>query len=206
MSCNDYCGQNIIEACKDAGIHIPEEIAVLGSDDDYIVCDFTNPKLSSISYDTEKAGYEAAKLLDKLMKGEQKMTGQQIIIHPVRVVTRQSTDILAVEDEKVAEAIRFINQHCNEPIQVGEVADAVAVLRRSLERRFKVALNRTIHDEIRRVHIDKVVEMLLETNLSVLAIAMSLGYHGTTHISRMFRQERGMTLRDYRKKLLPPKT
>ncbi len=116
------------------------------------------------------------------------------------VVTRQSTDILAVEDQEVAEAMRFIRQHSKKTIQVSGVLDRVLLSRRSMENRFRRLLGRSIHEEIRRIRIERVVQMLVETNLPVGQIALALNFTSNEHVSRYFRKEKGMSPQAYRKK------
>jgi len=199
LACNDDRSQDIVEACKINNLHIPVEVAILGVDNDEFVCDLSHPSLSSIALDTEKAGYQAAELLDKLMKSES-TTDQAIVSQPTHVVTRQSTDILVIEDQDVAEAVRFILQHAKQAIQVTDVIDSVSISRRALERRFRNILGYSINKEIRRVRIDQVVRMLVETNLSISEIAVALDYPGIEHIARYFRKEKGMSLLAYRKR------
>lgn len=199
MACNDDRAQQVIEAAKTTGLNVPEQVAIVGVDNDDLICDLTNPRLSSIAVDWERAGYEAAELLDKMMAGK-KTADKKIIARPTHVVTRQSTDILAIEDREVAEAVRFIRQHAKESVQVSDVVQWVALSRRSLERRFFKALGRSIYDEIKRVRVEQICRILLETNLTVRQIALELHYPCGEHISRFFRQEMGMSPLDYRKK------
>ena len=199
MTCTDDRSQHIIEARKIAGLHVPEEVAIIGVDNDEMICNLTDPPLTSIVQNAERAGYEAAELLDKMMSGK-KAGGQTIKVDATRVVTRQSTDILAVEDRDVVEALRFIRQHSRKPIQVSEVVEQVAMSRRSLEHRFRKFLNRSVQEEIRRIRIERVIQMLVETNLPVSRIAMELNYPSIEHISRYFRKEKGMSPQAYRKK------
>jgi LacI family transcriptional regulator len=154
--------------------------------------------MSSIALNTEKAGYEAAELLDKLMTG-QKMTGQNILVRATCVIARQSTDILAVEDRTVAEAIRFIRQHSKKAIQVDDVVDYVAVSRRNLELRFKKALDRSIYSEIKHARTQQIIRLLCETDISISEIALKLGHPSDKHIARYFKQHTGTSLREYRK-------
>lgn len=199
IACNDDRAQQVIEAAKIAGLNVPEQIAVVGVDNDDLVCNLTNPRLSSIAVDWERVGYEAAGLLDKMMAGK-KTADKKIIARPTHVVTRQSTDILAIEDREVAEAVRFIRQHAKESVQVSDVVQWVALSRRSLERRFFKALGRSIYDEIKRVRVEQICRLLLQTNLTIRQIALELKYPCGEHISRFFRQEMGMSPLDYRKK------
>lgn len=190
---------HITEACKLAALRVPEDIAILGVDNDEFVCELSDPPISSISYNSERAGYNAAAVLDKMMKGE-KVMQQTILIPATHVITRRSTDILAVEDPTVAEALRFIRQHANEPIQINDVAEAAALSRAALCNRFRIAIGHPPSIEIRRARVRHIVRLLLETNLPVSKIVSSLGYTNVAHIARYFRQEKGMGLMAYRKK------
>jgi len=198
MACNDDRAQHVTEACKIAGLHVPHDVAVLGVDNDDLVCDLTNPQLSSIAVNNKRAGYEVAELLDKLMTGK-KVTKGRIVARPTHVVTRQSTDIFAIEDTEVAKAARFIHEHAKEPIHVDLVVNAVALSRRVLEYRFRKTLGRSVLSEIRRVRVDQVARLLTETNLSVKEITEALHFPGIEHIARYFKQEKGLTLLQYRK-------
>jgi LacI family transcriptional regulator len=199
MTCTDDRSQYAIEACKIAGLHVPEQVAIIGVDNDELVCELSTPPLSSIALNTERAGYEAAELLDKLM-ADKKMTKQTIVVQATHVVARQSTDILAMEDQDVVKALRFIRQHSSETIQVSDVVDATSVSRRALELRFRRVLGRSVLAEIRRVRTDLVAQMLVETNLSISKIAFALGYTSVENIARYFRHEKAVSLQVYRKK------
>jgi LacI family transcriptional regulator len=199
MACNDDRGQYIIDACKIAGVDVPNEVAVIGVDNDDLICDLSDPPLSSIAINAKRGGYEAAELLDKLMAGK-KVANQTIVVRPTHIVTRQSTDILAIEDREIALAMRFIRRHSKEMIQVDDVARAVSMSRRTLERRFRKAFGRSVHKELKRARTNQIVQMLVETNLPVSAITSILGYPSATHIARYFRKEKGFGLLAYRKK------
>jgi LacI family transcriptional regulator len=199
MSCNDERSQQLLETCKAMNILVPEEIALLGVDNDEMICDLSNPPLSSIALNDERAGYEVAELLDELMSGT-RMKNQRIIVQPSHVVTRQSTDVMAIEDRNIAEAINFINKNARKAIQVNDVVEATTTSRRSLERRFQMVFKRSIYNEIRRARTEQIVRMLMETNKSILHIALSLGYPGVEQLDRYFRQEKGMSPMAYRKK------
>jgi LacI family transcriptional regulator len=199
MTCNDDRSQHVIEACTIAGLHVPEDVAIIGIDNDEMICELSNPPLSSLALNAEKAGYEAAAVLDQLMAGK-KRVNRTITVSPTHVVARQSTDILAMNDRDVASAVRFIRQHAKEPIQVNNVVEAAAVSRRGLENRFRKILGRSVHDEIKHVRTQLIARMLLETNQSVSQIALALGFSGVENIARYFRQQSGMSLIAYRKK------
>jgi LacI family transcriptional regulator len=202
MCCNDDRALQVIEACKQAKYEVPDHVAVLGVDNDVLVCDLADPPISSISLNTEGAGYEAARLLDRLMKGEP-MAGQKIDVSPTHIVTRMSTDVLAVSNADVSTALQFIRRNPNRLIQVSDVVEATNVSRRVLEKRFKAILRRSVHQEIRRVRVNHIVQLLIGTDMNITEIATHAGFDGVEHIARYFRKETGMSLRDYRKKHAP---
>ncbi|MHC4518765.1 MAG: AraC family transcriptional regulator, partial [Planctomycetota bacterium] len=169
MACVDDRSQHVLQACKMADLEVPSEVAVLGVDNDELVCRLASPQLSSIALAAERAGYEAAELLDRLMGGE-RMGEQKIVTQPTHIVIRQSTDVLAMEDRMVARALQFIRSHTSEPIQVTDVVEAVPISRRLLQKRFQVVLGCTILDEIRHARVEQVARMLSETNLPIAKI------------------------------------
>lgn len=198
MTCNDDRGQHVTEACANANIGVPYEVAVIGVDNDDQVCDISNPSLSSVALDVDKAGFQASELLDRMMAG-QKLPPQTVIVHPSRVVTRQSTDILAVEDKLVSRALNFIHQNAKRLIQVDDVIKAISVSRRHLHDKFMKTLRRSVYDEIKRVRIDLISRMLLETDMSISDIAFNLGYDNTNHFARYFKHKMGISPLEYRK-------
>ncbi len=198
MACNDDRGQHITEACANAKLNVPYEVAIIGVDNDDQVCDISNPSLSSVALDVEKAGFRASELLDRMMNGE-KLEPQTVIVPPSRVVTRQSTNIMAVDDRLVSHALNFIRQNAKRLIQVDDVIKDLSVSRRNLHDKFRKTLGRTVYDEIKRVRIDLISQMLVETDLSISEIASSLGYDNSNHIARYFKQKMGISPVDYRK-------
>jgi LacI family transcriptional regulator len=198
LTCNDERGQYVAEACKIAHLLIPDHVAILGVGYDDVLCELSDPPLSSIMLDARNTGYRVAALLDKLMAGE-RVKFEKIFIRPVHIVTRQSTDLLAIEDEAVITAVRFIRQHGKEPLRVEDVVKHTFVSRRVLERKFRLLLNRSIYEEIRKTRISYVARMLLETDISVSQIALTMGYPGPDHIAKYFMREMGITPGDYRK-------
>ena len=198
LTCNDDRGDNILEACKDGQLKVPYQIAVLGVDNDALICEISDPPLSSIEMNFEKAGFEAAHVLDRWMKGEN-MADERIAIQSSRVVVRQSTDILAIDDRDVANAIRFINEHVHESIQVGDIADSVFVSRRMLEKRFKIATGFSIGSQLRKARTNHIAQLLLETSMSITEIGLSMGFTSTANFSRYFQKEFNMKPSQYRK-------
>jgi LacI family transcriptional regulator len=199
MACNDDRSQQVLEACKIAGFNVPEQVAIIGMGNDDLVCDLASPPLSSISLGAEKGGYEAAAMLEKLMKGKQ-VKNQRIIVPTLYVVTRQSTDILKIDDPYVAQAMRFIYRRARrDAIQVDDVLRAVPISRRSLYERFARALERPVHEEIKRVRVDQLTRMLVTTNLPISQIAQMLGCSDMKNLARYFKQAKGMSPLQYRK-------
>ena len=199
LACNDDRAQHASEACKAAQIDVPDDVAILGVDNDELVCELADPPLSSIALNTELAGYQTAELLDRLMNGEP-MAAQDILVNPSHIVPRQSTDILALEDREIADAVRFIRQNARLPLQVDDVARAAGLSRRILERRFRIALHRSVVEEIRRVRTRRIADLLIETDLSIAQIADALEFADRQHIARYFRQETGLSLLEFRKR------
>jgi LacI family transcriptional regulator len=199
MACNDDRSQHVLEACKIAGLHVPEQVAIIGLGNDDLVCDLASPPLSSIALGGEKGGYEAAATLDKLMRGKQ-VSSQRIIVPTLYVVTRQSTDILKIDDPYVAQALRFIYRRAGrEAIQVNDVLRAVPLSRRTLYERFARVLGRPVHEEIKRVRVDQLARMLVSTNLSISQIASTFGCSDMKNLARYFKQAKGMSPTQYRK-------
>lgn len=199
MACNDDRGQQVIDACKIAGLKIPDDVAIIAVDNDELVCGLTDPTLSSVNLNFQRAGYESAEFLDKLMAGKVKTMDHQIIVRSTHVVTRQSTDILAIDDPMVSAALRFIRRNAKKDIQIPDVVEAAATSRRTLQQRFRRLMHRSLHEEIMRTRVDLVAQSLVETNLSVSEIMARLDYASPEHISRSFKRIKGLTPIAYRK-------
>jgi LacI family transcriptional regulator len=199
MACNDDRGIQITTACKLVGLHVPEDVSVIGVDNDEIVCKMNNPPLSSIARNFELAGYLAAELLEKLIVGQQ-VADKTILVNPTHVVTRQSTNVLAIEDDDVKEALRFVRQNAKNMIQVDDVLKEVAMSRRGLGQKFKRIVGRTIHKEIVRVRVEHIANLLLETSFTISKIARQLGFSSCDHMSRYFKGQTGITPVEYRRR------
>ncbi|RLI85048.1 MAG: transcriptional regulator, partial [Archaeoglobales archaeon] len=199
LASNDLRGQFILELCKTSGLNVPDEIAVLGIDNDKVVCSISSPPLTSININYQKAGFEAAQLLEKLMNG-QKSQKQQIIIEPTTIITRRSTDTLAIDDKDIATALSFIRENANIPLQVDEVAQEVLISKRTLQRKFKKSIGHSIGYEIKKTRMEKIANILIETDRPVYRIANELGYNDCTNMVRSFRQFMELTPQAYRRK------
>ncbi len=198
LASNDDRGQLVTTACRAASLRVPEDVAVLGVDNDELVCGLSNPPLSSIALNFHKAGYDSAELLHQMMLGKPART-RRILVTTSHVVTRHSTSILAVDDPIVSQAIAFIRQNNRRRLSVTEVARAVAASRRVLEKRFKTCLNRSILSEIRRQRVEQITRLLAETNHSIGEIAELAGFEGPQHFARYFRTEKGTSPNEFRK-------
>jgi LacI family transcriptional regulator len=199
MACDDERAQHITEACKQAQIPIPEQIAVLGVDNDQMTCNLSDPPLSSINLDTEKGGYEAAKLMDQLITQKIKVP-HNIVVKPTHIITRQSTDITSANDEFIAKALKFIHQNIDDKINVADVLKEVPLSRRSFEKRFSDITGLAVYKYIYNLKIQKFAERLLETDKTVSEISMESGFAMSNNISRQFKQVKGCTPTEYRKK------
>ena len=189
-------GQEVIHVCRRAGLIVPDEVAVLAADDDPLLCEACHPPISGIALTSEQIGYEAAAMLDRLMHGRR--TKRLVVIEPTRVVERQSTETLAMEDREVAQAVQFIRNHAALPIQVADVLRAVPLSRRQLERRFQKALGRTPASEIRRVHLERAKQLLLETEMAIPQVAAASGFGAREYLARVFKSETGLSPLKYR--------
>jgi len=197
IACNDIRAQQVIEAARIAQLRIPEQIAVIGADNDETICNLTDPPLSSVSLDYAKAGFQMAEVLDKLMKGHD-VAQKDIVVKATSVTARQSTNTIAIEDAVIAHAVHFIKKFSKKYMKVSDVCDAVSTSRRSLERKFRKVLGRSVTDEIKRSHCQSIAQMLLETDLPIAKIAIELGHPDARHIARYFKSQKGTTPGKYR--------
>lgn len=186
----DSIAGRLLNACDDARVAVPEEVAVLGCDNDPMICDYTLVPLSSVDNDWERIGYEGAKLLDRLMDG-QRAPRKPMLIPPKGVVTRLSTNILAVANLKIARAVRFIWENYFHAIGTDEVAAAAGLSRRTLEREFRRHLGRSINEEITDVRIERAKTLLLGTSLKAFEVAQQCGFSDIVHFSRAFHRHTG---------------
>jgi LacI family transcriptional regulator len=199
---NDQAGMGVLETCRTIGLHVPEDVAVIGTDNDELIVSLSTPPLTSIDTDARRIGYEAARLLDAILNGEPPLT-DRILVPPRGLVPRASTDVIAVEDADVATALRFIRQHADRPIGVPDVLDRVPLSRRPLEKRFRALLGRSILDEIHRVHVDRAKTLLLSTDLTLPQVARRSGMPSLTRFNVVFRELAGTPPGEYRNKFRP---
>lgn len=202
MTSNDERSAELIEACQAKEIKIPDQAAILGVDNDEMICQLSSPPLSSIELNSEKVGYAAAETLDRLISGRM-LRDDEVCFRPAGIVTRQSTDMLAIEDGQVAAAVRFIRNNARRDIHVADVLANSTLSLRALQQRFRNTLGRGVNQEIRRTRIRQFAETLLKTNYTVQKIAYDLGFEDVNHISRLFRREMGMTPLEFRTRFGP---
>jgi LacI family transcriptional regulator len=202
FACNDDRGRQVLEACRYAGLRVPEEVAVLGVDDDAVFCELANPPLSSIALNAETAGYRAAELLDGMMRG--RITEpSRVTVEAICVVTRRSTEVVAVPDNDVAVALQFIRREKGRGVSVADVAAEVAVSRRHLERRFRETVGRTILEEIQSARIEHAKHLLVDTKYPISKVAQLTGFGSTGYFVQFFHARVGKTPRRFRVELMP---
>lgn len=190
FACYDIRGRQALDACRRAGLAVPDDVAVLGVDDDALLCGLASPPLSSIVPDAAGAGRLAAELLEALMRGET-LEREEWLLPPLGVATRQSTDVLAIDDPLVVAAVKHIRDHACEGIKVPDVARAVGATRRLLDARFLRRVGHTPREEIARVQFRRVEQLLVETDLPLAAVAARAGFRHTEYMTVAFTRRYG---------------
>lgn len=198
MLCSDTHSQMILEACRRGGFAVPDEVAVVGVDNDEPICEVSEPPLSSVIPNDQQVGFEASRLLDHLMDGG-RWDGEDIYVPPQGVCTRMSTDVLAVEDPVVAAAAGFIREHALSDLAVDDIVKAVPVCRTVLQRRFRMVLGRSLHDEILRVRLDHARFLLEEGDMPLWQVAEKSGFKHQEYMGVVFKRHLGETPLQYRK-------
>lgn len=200
MACNDRAAVAALDWCRIHAVRVPDDVAVLGVDNDELMQSLANPPLSSINTARERIGFEAAAMLERLLSGTSDL-GDLMLVPAKEVITRRSTDALAISDADVAESARFIHQHAGRQISVLDVARRATISRRQLERRFKESLGRTIHDEILRCRVDRAKQLLVESDLTIPQVAMASGFASASYLTTVFRRQIDTTPGDYRERM-----
>jgi LacI family transcriptional regulator len=205
MAYDDDRGEQVLDACRRADILVPDEVAVIGVDNDEILCNLSSPPLSSVDVDAPRMGYEAAALLGRLMTGK-RPPRRPLLLPPRGVVCRESTDLLATADRELASAIRFLREHACEGLRLKEFLRETQLSRRALERRMRKLLGRSPKEELMRVQFIRAKQLLAETDLPAAAIAAKCGFGQPSYFSRAFRAKVGVSPRDYRSAMNLPKS
>ena len=193
-----YC-RHLIETCRAKGLKVPQDVAIVGTSNEPAICSSPYPSLTSIDLDFELIGYRAAARLDELM--DRKGSSSSIEFSPPKgLIPRQSTDSLAADDPFVANALRFISENGHKRIQVDDVVFSSGTNRRTLERKFRASMGRSIAEEISRLRIERSKRLMMETDASLKSLAVDLGFRDADHFSKVFSRIEKMTPSQYRKK------
>lgn len=202
FACDDYYALQITDVCKMYDINIPEEIAVLGVDNDKLLCDISDPQLSSIELDIENGGYEAGKLLHQFI--EKKITAPvDIIIKPLRIVPRASTERFAVSDKYIDQILRHINSNYQNTLSIDDLIQMVPFSRRVLEKKFKKETGTSVYQYLLELRIEKFADLLITTDLPLTEAAARAGFNDYKNISRIFVKVKELTPLQYRKRFTP---
>jgi LacI family transcriptional regulator len=198
ICCNDMRAYQVLEVCGESNIRVPDHVAVIGVDNDPLLCQLSNPPLTSVDPNSRKIGYEAACVLHRLIEGAKEVP-QVTLVAPAEVVSRRSTDVLAIANQDVIDAIRFIREHACEPINVELLCNRAAISRRTLERWFDEHLGHSPSEEILRVRLNRVSELLRTTDLALEEIVHLAGFTYVKSLYRVFNSTFGQTPGEYRK-------
>jgi LacI family transcriptional regulator len=199
LATEDPVGRIVIDACIDAGLRVPEDVSVLGVNNGAFACEMLQPQMSSIELGAARVGWQAAQMLEELMRGGPGPE-EPVRILPEKIVERHSTDLTAVPDRAVAAALRFVRENSHRPIRVDDVAQAAFVGRRTLENRFRELLQLSVHEAIRRERIQRACRLLKETDMLVEVLSEACGYATRERFNQAFKQETGTTPSEYRRK------
>lgn len=197
LTWNNSQGRAVIHACRLAGLLVPEDVAVLSGNDDPLLCECCLPQLSAIAMATEQIGETAAELLERLMQGKP-VPPTPVLVPPIGIIARQSTDALLIQNPMLLQALGFIREHATEPIQVDDILRVVPIARRSLERFFQENLGRSPADEIRRVRLERAKHLLATTDLPIPKVAQASGFGTGEYLATLMRRTTGMTPLKYR--------
>jgi LacI family transcriptional regulator len=199
MACDDNQGNMLLQACELCGIHVPFDVAIIGVDNDEILCNMSNPSMSTINVDIERGGADAAAMAERMVK-DPSYKGEDVVLEPLTVVERLSSSVFATNDKEVLMALRFIHANLDSKIMVTDVLDNVPMSRRLLEHRFKKMTGMTIYNYISIQRIERFAQLLISSNDSISDIAAKMDEFDTKGISRRFKDLKGCTPSEFRKK------
>ena len=198
FACDDLRAQWLADVCYRLGLHIPEEVALIGAGGDELECQTAWPSLSTVCIPSATEGYEAARLLERLLAGQAPPT-EPILLSPDRVLTAASTELSAVADPRLGRALRYIREHGHEKCPIEKVAQQAGVSRRVLENLFRQQLKTTPFKELRLLRLERACQLLRETNDSLEMIVERIGYSCRSRLATDFRRQMGVTPVRYRK-------
>jgi LacI family transcriptional regulator len=202
MACNDVQGRQVLDACQVVHLAVPDDIAVIGVDRDELLCGLSDPPMSSIILNGSRIGYQAAELLDHAMRGKPPPQ-ETILIEPMGVATRRSTDVLSVEDSNLAKALLFIRDHSCDGVSIDDVAAFAGLSRSVLQRRFRAVLKQTVHEAILKVRLNRARELLGATDLPMIDIAEKAGFKHSEYMGAVFKAQLGSTPAQFRSQSHP---
>jgi LacI family transcriptional regulator len=188
---------HLIEAARDQRFAVPDDIAVLSTDEDTLLNSLTHPPVSGVLVGSEQIGYQAAETLDTLMRGKKVKNTTQLVT-PIEIVTRGSTETFAIEDKELLKAVIFIRQNVYGPLSVQEVADYVPMARRSLEAKFRKYFGRSPLEEILRLRLTRAKQLLVQTDLPIPEVTDACGYQSPEYMATWFKKAVGITPLKYR--------
>lgn len=198
LACSDFRGVQLLNACRLAGVAVPEQVALVSVGADDVACQFADPPMSSVMFNGWKMGYEAAALLDGMMRGEAPAQAE-ILIPPLDVVVRRSSDIRAISDPLVAKAVNFIQENARSGMNVEAVLRRLNVSRSTLQNRFRAALNQSVHDVLIEARLAAVKELLTETRLPIAEISARCGFQYPEYMSAALKKHTGYSPAHYRR-------
>jgi LacI family transcriptional regulator len=199
FTCTDGWGRTVARYARAAALRVPEDLALVGADNDELECELIAPPLSSVIVPWQEMGKRAAALVQSALAGTG-VAGERVVVEPVGVMARRSSEVLAIEDELVAKAVAWIHAHADRRLTVPTVAKAVSSGRQRLERRFRAVLDRTVQEEIRRAHVEIAKRLLVTTRTSMAEVAKQSGFTNAALLSIAFQRELGMPPSAYRRR------
>jgi LacI family transcriptional regulator len=199
MACNDARARHVLEACRRSSLRVPEDVALVGVDDDPVLCELTDPPLTSIDPGAHRVGEKAARVLADLMAGK-RLRRTWFVVEPKGLVARKSSDIIAVKDPDVAAALAFVRTHACDGVHVDDVLKHVSIARATLHRRFHAVLGRSIHEEIQRVRLERARHLVADTDIPLKQVVAMTGFKQRTYFTVVFRQYFGRTAAEYRRR------
>lgn len=190
----------VLDACVVNGLQVPQEISVIGVDNDRWLCELSQPRLSSIDPNVMTAGYTAADILNRLLRGEAPPDAPQLtFVDPSRVEERDSSNYMAFADPEVAFAMRYIKEHACDPISPNDVLRVTGMSNSTAYRKFMRSIGRSIHNEIQRIQMERVKELLTDTNLNITTVAQQAGFENIRYLTKVFRDVTGLTPTEFRR-------
>ena len=198
---SDYRACHVLESCRESGYSVPDQVAVMGVDDEQVICEHVRPTLSSVARNDSLEGYKAAEMLDMLMRGET-LPANEIIVPPIEVINRESTSAFAVSDERLRQALDYLHQYLHEPITIEELATHADVSRRWLEYAFRDVFNETPYQYLKRQRLLKAKQVLAdEPKSSITQVARSTGFASVKQMRLAFQQAYGVSPGEFRRLL-----